>query len=97
MHCRECTCPGRVPAWGVPAQEVYLPKLDGGVPAKGVYLGGVPARGVVPAWGVYLPGGCTSPGGVPGQGVYLARGCTYLGDVHAPGTPPVNIMTGRQV
>ena len=55
--------------------------------------------GGVPAWWVYLPGGCTCPGGVPArgctcpgglpaQGVYLLRGeCTCPGGVPAWGVP----------
>ena len=59
-----CTCPGGVPAW----ERVYLP---GDVPAwgftcLGVYLPGVPIKGV------YLAGRYTCrgylPGGVPAQG-----------------------------
>ena len=74
---------------------VYLP---GGVPAQGqgectclgdTCLGGVPAQGGVPAWGVYLPKGCTCPGGVP------AGGCTCLGGVPAQVLPSPCGQTDR--
>ena len=48
-----------------------------------VLLGGVPAKGGVPA------GGCTYPG------VYLPRGCTFPGGVPAQVSSPVNRMTDR--
>ena len=54
---RGCTWLGCVPAWGVPARGMYLPRE--------MYL-----PGGCTYWG-YLPGGCTCLGGVPAQGVYL--------------------------
>ena len=88
-------CGGDVPARGVPAKGLYLPRgvpAGGDLPRRCTCLGGVPAQGGVPAWGctcpgVYLPGGytclrgCTCSGGIPARGVYLGR-CT------CPGTPP---------
>ena len=78
----------------------------------GMYLGGVPARGGVPAWGRGVPdqGVCTCQGSVPARGVYLPGECTCQG-VYLPGGctcpegggylpryfPPVNRMTDRQV
>ena len=57
--------------------------------------GGVPARGDVPAWGVYLPevylpGGVPAMGGEPARGVYMSRG--YL-----PRYPPLCEQNDRQV
>ena len=63
----------------------------------GVLTRGCTCPGGVPAWGVYLLGGCTCPRergrgkeGVPAWGVYLHRGCTcwrgmYLLGVYLPG------------
>ena len=51
-----CTCPGGVPAKGVPAGECVTAR-GGGVPTRGVPTwGGVPARGCIYP-GVYLLGG----------------------------------------
>ena len=88
MHCSGgCTCLGVYLPVGV-----YLP--------GGMYLsrGSVTAqgwctcpKGDVPAWGGYLPGGCTCLGGVPAQGgvptwgVYLPGGVPAWGDVPVQG------------
>ena len=79
---------------------MYLPEGGGCTCQRGVYL----PEGGVPAWGVYLPGGCTYLGGVPAWGVYLpggvtcpggvpGRGCTYWGCTWSNTSPPVNRMT----
>ena len=93
---------GGVPAQGVPAWGVYLPRA---VPTRGYYLpGDVPARGYFPR-GCTCPGECTClgvylPGGVPAQGGVPAWGCTcrrvYLPGGTCLGLPPC-IQNDRQV
>ena len=58
--------------------------LKFGTDCRGVYLPGVYLLGGVPAWGVYLPRGCTCLGGAPAQGVYLPGGVPAWG-VYLPG------------
>ena len=98
MHCSQGvylpwgTCPGGVPARGVPAQE-------GCTCQRGVTAWGVPAQGVYLPKGVYLPGEVPArrvcPGGYLPGGVYLPGGCTCTGVYLPRYYPTVNRMTDR--